>query len=84
MTIAALSSLALAIGANATIFTLLNALLLKPLAVSEPERLALITDAQRYWPERPPGRSRGLALPARGDHADQRQAHQLAHATRSF
>ena len=40
--IAAVLSLGLGIGANTTIFTLLNAVLLQPLPVAEPERLAAV------------------------------------------
>jgi predicted permease len=41
-TIAAVLSLGLGIGANTTIFTLLNAVLLRPLPVEAPERLAAV------------------------------------------
>src|ERR1017187_771952 len=42
LALAAVLSLALGIGANTTIFTLLNAIFLRPLAVSDPARLAAV------------------------------------------
>lgn len=44
-TIVALVILALGIGANTAIFTLINAVVLKPLPVSKPEELVLFSDA---------------------------------------
>jgi predicted permease len=53
-TLVAALSLALGIGANTAIFTLINALLLRPLPVQEPERLVALGDTSRTG-----GRSEG-------------------------
>jgi predicted permease len=54
LAVAAVLSLGLGMGANTTIFTLLNAVLLRPLPVEEPERLAAVgtLDARNpgLWP----------------------------------
>ena len=72
--LAAVLSLALGIGANTTIFTLLNAVFLRPLPVRDPARLAAVftTDpripgpAALLLPELPglPGSQYGLLFPA--------------------
>src|SRR5262245_26745176 len=53
VTLAAIASLALGIGANTAIFSVVNGLLLRTLPVKDPGRLALITDSRtdhvRAW-----------------------------------
>jgi predicted permease len=50
VTAAAIISLALGIGANTAIFSLINGLLLRQLPVRDPARLVLVTDGKRdYW-----------------------------------
>ena len=53
VTAVAILSLALGIGANTALFSLANSLLLRPLPVSEPHRLVMISDTgtpgPRYW-----------------------------------
>ena len=50
MALAAIISLALGIGANTTIFTLLNAILLRPLPVEDPARLAAVSTVDAHSP----------------------------------
>jgi len=51
-TIVTALSLALGIGANTAVFSIINASLLKPLPVEEPERLASVFTRSRITPTR--------------------------------
>ncbi|MDX2152817.1 MAG: ABC transporter permease [Bryobacteraceae bacterium] len=52
LTLVAVLSLALGIGANTAIFSLLDAVMLKMLPVREPERLVILEWAAKGWPEK--------------------------------
>ena len=50
-TIVAILTLAIAIGANTAIFTLLDALLLRPLPYRDPDRLVMVGEPQAVRPD---------------------------------
>jgi len=50
-TLAAVVTIALGIGANVSIFSVVRAALLRPLPFNEPERLVQITNRLREWPD---------------------------------
>src|SRR6266852_3628716 len=52
--VAAITTLGLGIGANIAIFTVVNAVLLKPIAVSQPDRLVSIFVTDRHNPGHTP------------------------------
>src|SRR5258706_14985640 len=51
MTAAAIVTLALGIGANVAVYSVVDGLLLRPLPVREPSSLALLTWSSRKWPK---------------------------------
>ena len=53
-TLAAVISLGLGIGANTTIFSLVNALLLRPVPVEDPDRLVMVFTKDSRNPGAPP------------------------------
>jgi hypothetical protein len=59
VTAAAMLSLALGIGANTGVYSLLDQVLYRPLPVSDPDRLALLVPAGPPWATRPDRRSPG-------------------------
>ena len=66
-TVVALAILALGIGANTAIFTLINAVILKPLPVSKPEELVLFDDSPEegaFTGDPWPGRWRRFSYPS--------------------
>ena len=77
-TAVAVVTLALGIGANTAIFTVVNAVLLRPLSYPEPERIMAI------WPDRPGSSFQGVSEPKFIFWRDQNQSFEAVAATQGI